>query len=283
MANCDFKEIASKVAKRKGFSNLTFVAEGAFKETFSAKSDDFGTVALKIMDPDKCDMCRTDREIEAMKKCDSPFIAKLLDYGRFGHGGIEYIFTVEEFLDGGTLSDKYQSGKLSPTTIRGYGIKLTKGIGHLKELNLVHRDIKPDNIMFRHSSETPIFVDFGLVRDLTRSSLTQTWIPLGPCTPFFAAPEQLNNEKRLIGWRTDQFGLGIVLGFCLTGKHPYQGQNMTETQVIEAVATRQYCSDNFQALVKSVNLECLLEMIEPWPIRRYSQPEQLLEAFQMEI
>jgi len=90
------------------------------------------------------------------------------------------------------------------------------------ELDLVHRDIKPANIMFKEGLETPVLVDFGIVRDLAATSLTQTWSPIGPGTPFFASPEQLNNEKHLIDWRSDQFSLGVTLYFARTARHPYQ-------------------------------------------------------------
>lgn len=283
MGNGTFSDIALEIAKKKKLADTVFVDEGAFKETYSAKNKNSVKVALKIMDPNKCDLCRTDREIDAMKRCNSSYIAKLLDYGQINFQGIDYLFIIEEFLDGGTLSDKFQNSFLSPSNIRGYGLQLSQGIGHLKELNLVHRDIKPDNIMFHQSSDVPLFVDFGLVRDLSKSSLTQSWNQLGPCTPFFAAPEQLNNDKKLIGWRTDQFDLGLVLGYCLTGRHPYQARNMTKNQAIQAVANKQNCSDEFKALAESANLECLLKMIEPWPVRRYSDPQYLLEGFRKRI
>ena len=283
MGNGTFRDIALEIAKKKGLADIVFVDEGAFKETYSAKNNNSIKVALKIMDPNKCDLCRTDREIDAMKRCNSSYIAKLLDYGQLNFQGVDHLYIIEEFLGGGTLNNKFQSGVLSPSKIRDYGLNLSQGIGHLKDLNLVHRDIKPDNIMFHQSSDIPIFVDFGLVRDLSKSSLTKSWNQLGPCTPFFAAPEQLNNEKTLIGWRTDQFGLGLVLGYCLTGRHPYQDRNMTENQAIQAVANKQNCSNDFKTSAKSANLECLLKMIEPWPVRRYSDLQQLLDDFRKRI
>jgi hypothetical protein len=61
------------------------------------------------------------------------------------------------------------------------------------------------------SDPTPALVDFGLVRDLSETSLTASWLPRGPGTPLFASPEQLNNEKALIDWRSDQFSIGVIL------------------------------------------------------------------------
>jgi serine/threonine protein kinase len=145
---------------------------------------------------------------------------------------------------------------------------------------LVHRDIKPDNIMFRDNSDLPVLVDFGIVRDLSESSITQTWMPMGPGTPYYAAPEQLNNEKHMIKWRTDQFSLGIVLGICLTGNHPFGETGKSPNDAIIAVASRNKCSEEFKTKVIELGFEGIFKMIEPWPIGRYTTPAELLAYFQ---
>lgn len=273
--------VAQEFGNSRNLTDITFEASGNFKETFRATTSKGQVIALKLLDPAKCNPSRSDREINAMKKCNSPFIGKLYDYGTFTSiNGITYYFSLEEFLDGGTLTAKMANQKLSPDTVREYAIPIVKALDHLKTLDLVHRDIKPDNIMFRKSSSIPVLVDFGLVRDLSESSLTQTWIPQGPGTPFYAAPEQLNNEKHLIKWRTDQFCLGVVLGICLTGQHPFAEPSMTAPQVIEAVAQRKTCAARFKKEVNALGLGGIVKMLEPWPIRRYATPDELLNTFQ---
>lgn len=274
------KEVAVEVAKSWGLTDVEYEEKGAFKETFRANKADFGYVALKVMDPSKCNLCRTDREIEAMQRCSSPRVAQLLGHGMVEHEGLKYLYCIEEYMDGGTLTKKFGDVPFDPEVIRRCGAVLSEAIVHLKDLNLVHRDIKPDNIMFRKDSDDPLLVDFGLVRDLSQTSLTASYFASGPCTPFFAAPEQLNNEKQLIGWRTDQFGLGVALGFCLTGKHPFQEGSMTEPEAIEAVASWQTCSGEFNDTAIGANLGCLGKMLEPWPVRRYSDPGEFLKAFE---
>jgi len=272
--------IAQELGQIKSLSDVSFKAKGAFKETFRATTTNNNYIALKILNPAKCDLARNSREVDAMTKCDSHYIGKLYDFGDFtASDGNKYLYMLEEFFDGGTLSDKL-SKPLTPEIVREYAVSLVNALTHLKESNLVHRDIKPDNIMFRENQDIPILVDFGLVRDLSSSSLTQTWLPQGPGTPYFAAPEQLNNEKYQIGWRTDQFSLGIVLGLCLTLKHPFAEERMTMPETVSAVAQRQKCTQDFRDKVIDLGFENIMKMLEPWAVHRFSNTTDLLKSFE---
>jgi serine/threonine protein kinase len=273
-----FEAVANSVAGKYNLSGVKFIDKGAFKETYRAEDSNTVYYAIKILDPAKCSSARTSREIDAILKCNSPHIAKLLDFGTLDFHGDNYLFTIEEFFLGGTLNDKCRKTPISPKIARSYAKTLSEAISHLKDIDLVHRDIKPANIMFRDSSNSPILVDFGLVRDLTKTSATCSWLPRGPCTPFFAAPEQLNNEKALIGWRTDQFGLGITLAYCLTGRHPYQKTKMTPNAAVDAVGKRQIYSDAFKNYAEQNGLDFILKMIEPWPVRRYGSISDLIKS-----
>ena len=259
--------------------NLTitsFAGGGAYKETYCASTSTGETVALKIFDPSKCDVERADRELIAMQTCDSPRIAHLIEWGVSDEKSkAAHVFIVEEFLTGGTLASRIGGALLESDVVRRIGFALTEALQVLESHSLVHRDIKPENIMFREGDPLPVLVDFGLVRDTSRSSLTPTFMPSGPGTPLFASPEQLNNEKNLIDWRTDQFGLGVVLSYCLTGTHPYYQDGLNDGQVIGLVASREPISARFKKTV-SDTLSPVARMIEPWPIMRFPTPESLL-------
>jgi serine/threonine protein kinase len=112
-------------------------------------------------------------------------------------------FILEEFLSGGTLTTYLQQTGLMPRqAVIELGTILIGAVEHIASKNFVHRDLKPDNIMLRTGISTPVIVDFGLVRDLTASSLTDDWQPRGPGTPYLA-PRAVVNAKVLIDWRTD--------------------------------------------------------------------------------
>ena len=130
-----------------------------------------------------------------MQRCSHPNIGRLSAITGFYHDGVQYLLSGEEFLPGGTLTLRLQRGLLGGPEIRETGGQLVSAIAHIASHDLVHRDIKPDNILFRADGVTPVIVDFGLVRDLVRTSLTQTWFMRGPGTPFFAPPNSYGMKR----------------------------------------------------------------------------------------
>lgn len=276
-----FEEIAVGICESNSFAKPSFIREGAFKEVYFTKTSGDLPVALKVFDPNKCDLCRAEREIASMKQCKSPFIGKLYDWGTFKDKDRgSFLFVIEEYIDGGTLTDRLGSTCHSAIHICDYGIALLNAVSHLREKSLVHRDIKPDNIMFRSDDDVPILVDFGLVRDLSGVSLTQTYLQQGPGTPFFASPEQLNNDKYLIDWRSDQFSIGVVLGICLTGNHPYQQPGQTDLQTVNQVITRATCSSEFSCKANEAGYGFLTKMVLPWPVDRFARPDLIIREFE---
>jgi serine/threonine protein kinase len=161
--------------------------------------------------------------------------------------------------------------------VKNYGRAIATAIEHLRDLKLVHRDIKPENLMFRKGSDEPVLVDFGLVRDLSETSLTQSWFPRGPGTPFYSSPEQLNNDKALIDWRSDQFSLGVMLGLLLTGTHPFERPGANVHDTLTAVADRKECSLEFMQFAQT-KLPILIKMVAPWPIQRVQSPRALIQS-----
>jgi len=272
--------IALRISQDLGLSSPKFVGKGAFKETFAVVDSTGRLQALKIIDASKQNLKRTEREIEALRRCDCEGICRLFAHGTWkDNSGTVHEYYLEEFLGGGTLTDRLKGGKLSIGRVRVYGRDLAVAIDHLKGHDLVHRDIKPDNIMFREGEDRPVLVDLGLVRDLSISSITESWIVTGPGTPYFASPEQLNNEKRLISWKSDQFSLGIVLSICLLGRHPYDTGGLQPAEIVQAVAERKDVPIYFKVDAAEAGLPALARMVEGWPIRRYQHPEEMIRVF----
>ncbi len=275
-------QVAKSICDEEGLIFGDYAGGGTFKQVFRVETSDGEVYALKVV-KGSASTQRTDREIQAIKKCDHPSIGKLFSVGSHNFESNKYEFILEEFLAGGTLTSFLdRNGFLENKEIFKLGEPLIDAISHIAALNLVHRDIKPDNIMFRSDGITPVLVDFGLVRDLSAVSLTQSWLNCGPGTPYFAAPEQLNNQKELIDWRTDQFSLGVTLCYICFEVHPYQLPNESDwsPKTIERVAKHGVRSSVVLDKFKKSGLSCLKVMTNAWPVERFRKPSDLEKAWQ---
>jgi len=280
-AKPELTEIAKLIAGEMGLTDVHFCGKGAFKETFRVKDKNQRFCALKLVDRTKIDLVRTEREIEALKRCDSQRVAKFFGTRNFtSPDGRLFDVMLEEFFDGGSLEEKILSAALSKTEVINLAEGLFWAVRDLHQAKLVHRDIKPANIMFRNGNPDPVLVDFGLVRDLSQISITASWLPHGPGTPLFASPEQLNNEKAYIDWRSDQFSIGVMISLLLTNRHPYQTDPANLASAIPATHQRKGPSHEFKTTMTNLGLPSVVKMVSAWPVQRFSNPDQVLLTFQ---
>lgn len=271
----DLLKVAKEICKKNNFKFIAEKGEGTFKKTYSVSKDSI-TYALKVYKPEQLDK-RGIREIEAMQKCNHSNIAKLISINTEEIESLRILYTLEEYFDGGTLLERLKNkGLYSSKDLIELGIPLINAVEHIQSLSLVHRDLKPENILFRNKDLSPVITDFGIVRDLNQESLTQSWQMRGPGTAFYAAPEQLNNEKELIDWRTDQFSLGVMFAICVFGEHPFG----KEPEVaINNVALYKAPTTDFQNQIKATKLFAIEKMIQTWPVKRYRTPRELLDGW----
>ncbi len=258
-----------------GYSYGGGIGQGTFKETYLATKADGTKLALKVLRPGFSTE-RGVREVDAMKRCSHANIIGLVDLAEFDHAGTKYLYLVETFMGGGTLADRLAGGLLSRDEVLALGDELIRAVGHIADNDLVHRDLKPANIMYSAPNSEAVVGDFGIVRDLKKESITKSYLLSGPGTPFFAAPEQLNNEKTLIDWRADQFALGVTLALAHFGFHPYKEESDDDNQAIARVAVRSGPSAKFTLAVAAAKLPVLVKMVAPWPAERVRVPSALL-------
>jgi serine/threonine protein kinase len=271
------EEIARAICTGSGYTFDKKLGEGAFKEAFLVTTAAQELRALKILKPGMAS-ARTQREVEAMTRCRHANIASLETVATFTHSSVQYTYLVEEYIGGGTLDERLQKGPVSRESLLPMGVALIEAVAHVAANDLVHRDIKPANILFRKTDQ-PVLVDFGLVRDLRKSSVTVTWATCGPCTPLYASPEQLTNDKAIIGWRSDQFSLGVVLAFAGLGMHPFARAGDDPAQTVLRVEAREGPSTEFIEEAKKSGLPVLIQMVGNWPVERIRKPADLLSAW----
>jgi serine/threonine protein kinase len=278
MPKLSLEPVARAISAKCGHKFHDGIAEGSFKETFLIEDVNGNRLALKVLKPGASPE-RSDREVDAMRRCSHPNIGTLMVLEEFDYAGQRHTYLIEEFMDGGTLEDRLKTGRLDRDKTLALGELLISAVAHIAEQRLVHRDLKPANIMFRNKGGEPVVVDFGIVRDLGKSSLTKTYLGMGPGTPFFAPPEQLNNEKNLIDWRADQFALGIVLSLAYLGVHPYEEPGDDMGHIIGRVASRKGPSAKFSTDVTASHFPVLEQMVASWPVNRVRLPQTLLESW----
>jgi serine/threonine protein kinase len=272
------EDIARAICGKTGSKFEKKLGEGAFKEAFLVWTAAGEFRALKVLKPGLSSE-RTDREIEAMTRCRHSNIAALETVASFDSTSAQYTYLVEEYIDGGTLDERIQKGPLDRESLLSIGRALVEAIAHVSSHDLVHRDVKPANILFR-TTGAPVLVDFGLVRDLRKSSVTVTWATCGPCTPLYASPEQLNNDKAIIGWRSDQFSLGVVLAFAGLRMHPFARPGDDPARTVRRVEAREGASTEFVDAATKARLPVLVRMVGNWPVGRFRKPMELLEAWE---
>ena len=274
----ELRNVAIEVCNSLGASFKKSIGLGASKETFLIYAKDGTPQALKIYRRG-ASLERLKREISVLKRCDHENIARLYSVSHININNINYIWTIEEYLDRGTLKDKLANGVIDKVELIKLGQALSNAIIYLNDLECVHRDIKPENIMYKTDAFIPVLVDFSIARVLSIESITPTVDTSGPGSPLYSSPEQLNNNKLLIDWRTDQFGLGVSLAIAALGVHPYQSTSVLDERTIERVRQRKSQADSFLMLARNKGLLILQKMSAPWPYERFNSPSDLANAW----
>ena len=160
-----------------------------------------------------------EREYTAIMAVRSPLVVEIYDYGV--HGGFEYL--AMEYLPRGDLKARIQRG-VSELEALHYVAQIAAALQVVHEAGLVHRDLKPPNVMLRDNDSVAL-IDFGLARSLDGSTIsTQTGVLLG--SPYYMSPEQAQGEP--LDARSDFYSLGIICYELLTGQKPYIGGTAME-------------------------------------------------------
>lgn len=200
-------------------SGLSAIGRGGQKQVLSATHADFGAVVLKVYHPHG-DLQRIVREIEATKQFACAHVPDLYDFGTLASPIGQMIWVIERRVPGLTLRVHLASGPLPSAAVLKIALDVLRPLAAAETARKVHRDVKPENVMYDTTGNAAYLLDFGLVRALDQVSLTATAQANGPATPGYAPLEQLTNQKREIDARADLFGLGVTLYECCEGRNP---------------------------------------------------------------
>ncbi|MDU5079831.1 Stk1 family PASTA domain-containing Ser/Thr kinase [uncultured Tissierella sp.] len=161
------------------------------------------------------------RESQAAASLSHPNIVNIYDVGVESDGNNQIYYIVMEYIKGKTLKELIkEKGKLSIENALDYSYQIAEALQHAHKNHLVHRDIKPHNIMITDDNRVKV-TDFGIARAATSSTVTTTSNVLGSVHYF--SPEQARGGYT--DEKSDIYSLGIVMYEMVTGKLPYQGES----------------------------------------------------------
>jgi serine/threonine protein kinase len=205
------------------------IGEGGMGKVYEATHEFMGrTVAIKVINQqyisDKTNALRFFQEIRALIKLDHPNIVTVYDAGRVHRS----YFYAMELLPGPSLKDYVDSRKMLPerealSIIRS----IAKALGNAHANNLVHRDVKPENIIFDRN-RVPKLTDFGIAMHHDKHHLTLTREGVTVGSLHYTPPEQVDGRTRDIDCRADIYSLGATLYYALTGSTVYSGNSPQE-------------------------------------------------------
>jgi eukaryotic-like serine/threonine-protein kinase len=202
------------------------VGQGGMAVVYRAQDETLKReVAIKILhqhlagEPDS--RARLEREAQAVAKLRHENILEIFDYSGIGSAS-SYIVT--EFIDGQTLKQFLNTRPLGfPELAALICVEVCRALGHAHGLGVIHRDVKPENVMIRKDGLIKL-MDFGIAQVLDFQRMTVTGQLLG--SPAYMAPEII--EGKPLDFRTDVFSVGIMLYLLATGELPFAGKNPHE-------------------------------------------------------
>src|SRR5436309_686415 len=254
---------------------LEEVGRGGQGVVFRARQKSLNrTVALKVISlgqwASKAHLKRFRREAEAAASLDHPCIVPIYEVGE--RDGSCY-FSMK-FVEGGQLDEVIRREPMAPRRAAELIAKVARTVHYAHEHHILHRDIKPGNILLDAKGE-PHLTDFGLARLLeTESTVTRTLEVLG--TPSYMAPEQAAGKNTQLTSATDVYGLGAVFYQLLTGHPPFAGGTTYETiKLLLETEPRQPRLLN-PKIDRDLSTICL-KSLEKDPQRRYSSALALAE------
>jgi serine/threonine protein kinase len=211
-----------------GYQVLGKLGQGAMAIVYKAKQLSLDrTVAIKVLpkrfteNPDYVE--RFYKEGRAAAKLNHNNIVQAFDVGEAGG----YHYFVMEYVEGKTLYDDLARGKVfKEAEALEIIIQVANALAHAHARNLIHRDVKPKNIMINSSGVVKL-ADMGLARETTDIRAAQTEAGRAYGTPYYIAPEQIRGEVDIDG-RADIYALGATLYHMVTGRVPFEAPNPSD-------------------------------------------------------
>ena len=215
-------------------------------------------VAVKVLNPDFDDPeagARFRREGRTAARLSHPNIVRVYDAGEDELEGYEASYIVMEYLPGGDLKELVDGrGPIPDTMLCRIGVDVAAGLAHAHERGVIHRDIKPQNVLMDEYG-SPKLADFGIARAFDMAHSTSTGSYLG--TAAYSSPEQLQGGQ--VTPKSDIYSLGVTLYHAAVGGPPFAGDPLAvaSQHVAKAPPSPRAQGASISTRLESVILDCL--------------------------
>ncbi|MGQ0586002.1 MAG: protein kinase domain-containing protein [Gammaproteobacteria bacterium] len=245
------------------------LGSGGMADVYEAHDDNLDrTVALKILPVEYCRnpqlVARFQKEVRAAAKLNHRNIVTVFEVGQQDN---HHFFSMR-LLTGGDLRARIQHG-LTPVEALAILRELADAFGHAHARGFVHRDVKPENVMFDEQG-FPVLTDFGIAKALNAETrMTRTGMTMG--TPRYLAPEQASGKA--VDARADLYSLGVILHEMLTGRPPYDAEESMAVifkHVTEPIPVMPTAFTTYQPLLE--------KLMAKSPADRFGSAAELLQA-----
>jgi serine/threonine-protein kinase len=229
-------------------------------------------VTIKVLRPeftqDQDFIRRFQREAQAVARLSHPNIVNIYDVGQ--EDDIHYL--IMEYVNGEDLKTILKRDKTLPfSQITKIALQVCTALEHAHENNIVHQDIKPNNILITPNGKAKL-TDFGIAHDITATMVTQTGKETIMGTAHYLSPEQVRGEPATP--KSDIYALGVTLYEMFTGRVPYTGDNLIAV-AIKHIQEEPLPPSQINPLVNSQLEQVILQAMEKDPARRFSSAKEM--------
>lgn len=259
----------------KNFSLVETLGSGGMGAVYKARDTNLNrVVALKVVrkeyssDPEY--LAKFEREARITAAVNHPHVVKVFSFG--SDHGLFYI--AMELVDKGSLDDLMAlQGRVAESQAVEVGIQIAQGLQAAHEVGLIHRDVKPGNILFAEARTAKI-VDFGLalLAEHEAEERGEVW-----GTPYYVAPEKLDHQPE--DFRSDIYSLGGTLFHAIAGRPPYEAESASVV-ALKHLKSQPVSLQAFAPDVSSATAYVINRMLHKNPDERYQSYKDLIEHLQ---
>jgi len=250
------------------------LATGGMASVYAAKHVQLGRpVVIKVLlahlarDEEMRERFR--REAEAAAQLLHPYICQILDYGQLE----STVYLVMPYMAGGSLADRIVKGStVGPHQTAVIGSQVAVGLDYAHRHGVVHRDVKPDNILF-DEDDNALITDFGIATARFHNRLTMTGRAMG--TPHYMSPEQAMGK--LVDGRSDIYSVGVLLYEMMVGFPPFDGADSYSIgykHVHETAASPEVVDSRTPPALATITMKCLAKN----PAERFQRGNEVADA-----